>query len=230
MEDDWDLSAIVRSCRGKASVDKATESDDNSLACLASLTFEEEEDPFSFPSLVKYCFEKSEFDSRSMSPCCELQNSCRPFLQIPEFHPSAIDDPLVGSSAPAEFDSHRQQQQHQFEPQDQQRRKRQVIHGKRSMFHTTPLASVSTSCSPSRDRRQNAPSLSPSQLQQFQLHDPELPHQQQQQAHLHKPRCRKRKNQQKRTVCHVTAENLSADVWAWRKYGQKPIKGSPYPR
>ncbi|MBA0819415.1 hypothetical protein Gohar_028463, partial [Gossypium harknessii] len=39
-----------------------------------------------------------------------------------------------------------------------------------------------------------------------------------------------RKNQQKRTVCHVTADKLSSDPWAWRKYGQKPIKGSPYPR
>ncbi|KAL9253386.1 WRKY transcription factor 22-like protein [Drosera capensis] len=42
-------------------------------------------------------------------------------------------------------------------------------------------------------------------------------------------RAKKRKNVMKK-VCHVPAEGLSSDMWAWRKYGQKPIKGSPYPR
>ncbi|KAK9076387.1 hypothetical protein SSX86_004721 [Deinandra increscens subsp. villosa] len=42
-------------------------------------------------------------------------------------------------------------------------------------------------------------------------------------------RSKKRKNQMKK-VCQVPAEGLSSDVWSWRKYGQKPIKGSPYPR
>ncbi|KAJ0986306.1 hypothetical protein J5N97_004662 [Dioscorea zingiberensis] len=43
-------------------------------------------------------------------------------------------------------------------------------------------------------------------------------------------RSKRRKNQLKRVVCHVPAEGNSSDLWAWRKYGQKPIKGSPYPR
>ncbi|KAL6549922.1 WRKY transcription factor [Orobanche minor] len=44
------------------------------------------------------------------------------------------------------------------------------------------------------------------------------------------PKYRKRKNQPKRVVIQVSAEDLSSDKWNWRKYGQKPIKGSPYPR
>ncbi|KAJ8748927.1 hypothetical protein K2173_013363 [Erythroxylum novogranatense] len=48
-------------------------------------------------------------------------------------------------------------------------------------------------------------------------------------ANSHTSRSKKRKNQFKK-ICQVPAEALSSDIWAWRKYGQKPIKGSPYPR
>ncbi|KAL6963459.1 hypothetical protein U1Q18_043130 [Sarracenia purpurea var. burkii] len=48
--------------------------------------------------------------------------------------------------------------------------------------------------------------------------------------HSQSVRSRKRKNQQAKLVRQMTHEELLADSWAWRKYGQKPIKGSPYPR
>nr|XP_004516708.2 probable WRKY transcription factor 27 [Cicer arietinum] len=45
-----------------------------------------------------------------------------------------------------------------------------------------------------------------------------------------KQRSRKRKNQPLKMICEMNAQKLLEDPWAWRKYGQKPIKGSPYPR
>ncbi|KAK1300056.1 WRKY transcription factor 22 [Acorus calamus] len=62
------------------------------------------------------------------------------------------------------------------------------------------------------------------------------PEQQQQRLRPHSqrpisqiPRSKRKKNQQKKLICQVPADE-SSDMWAWRKYGQKPIKGSPYPR
>lgn len=50
---------------------------------------------------------------------------------------------------------------------------------------------------------------------------------------------KRRKSQAKRVVCipaptgaysRQSGEVVPSDLWAWRKYGQKPIKDSPYPR
>lgn len=47
---------------------------------------------------------------------------------------------------------------------------------------------------------------------------------------MHVACCCSKKSQNKSVVKQVTTAEGLDDAWAWRKYGQKPIKGSPYPR
>ncbi|GMJ06499.1 hypothetical protein HRI_004319100 [Hibiscus trionum] len=189
MAEDWDLYAVVRSCTSAAvntGRDATVERNNNNpnencgssredpLACLASLTFEEEDDPFTFES-------------------GSLHDSYKPFL------------PVHGGSS--------------GQPNRRHEQTAAAAVGIGSPLTSTP-ASIFAFGGFGNQRKQQ-PEPQSSQQQQLQQRD---------QPPAQTPRSRKRKNQLKRSVCHVTADNLSSDPWAWRKYGQKPIKGSPYPR
>ncbi|GLT71104.1 hypothetical protein SLA2020_431450 [Shorea laevis] len=87
---------------------------------------------------------------------------------------------------------------------------------------TSPISAISPFSSLS------SLSASKAQTQRPQQQQPQPP-KQSQAGSVTNPRSKRRKNLLKK-VCQVPAEGLSSDVWAWRKYGQKPIKGSPYPR
>ncbi|KAK8521255.1 hypothetical protein V6N13_077377 [Hibiscus sabdariffa] len=215
MSEDWDLYAVVRSCTSAAvstGRDAAVESGNNNnnnnencgssredpLACLASLTFEEEDDPFTFES-------------------GSLHDSYKPFL--PNVYPTTLIatnpgiDPCSSSSvhggASGQLNHHHEQ-----------------TTTAAAVGIGTPLTPIPASIFAfgglgNQQKQQKEPLSSSSQQQLLQIRD---------QPPVQTPRSRKRKNQLKRSVCHVTADNLSSDPWAWRKYGQKPIKGSPYPR
>ncbi|KAK7837415.1 probable WRKY transcription factor 27 isoform X1 [Quercus suber] len=195
---DWDLNAVVRSCKYSTTTTttNTTAASENPLSCLASLTFKEESDPFSFPQFVEPRTDAFQ----------ELQELCKPFF------PTTTTTTTTFTTT-----------SHGVKPNSSISDLQHRLHGS-SSFGFRGILDQQRLQGPRQQQQQQ-------QVYQQEFLKPQasspmsLPTMQSQ-----VPRARKRKNQQKRTVRHVTADNLSADVWAWRKYGQKPIKGSPYPR
>ncbi|KAH6813196.1 hypothetical protein C2S51_022214 [Perilla frutescens var. frutescens] len=108
-----------------------------------------------------------------------------------------------------------------FLPQQQQQQQQQIL-------PISPLSVLQDLSSSDPQQKQQEIKQFPQQKQQlFSIVNGSKPSSTS--SHHPSPRSKKRKNHSKK-VCHVTSENLSSDMWSWRKYGQKPIKGSPYPR
>ncbi|KAE9592553.1 hypothetical protein Lal_00028643 [Lupinus albus] len=210
--EDWDLFAIVRSCKGATFTTPTTTTTQTPLTTTNIITrsptpkeattfiTNQENGPFSFPTNI-------------VQPRTTGFQELQPLFM--NFNPTSTINTTSTSANSinpnfmfSDFSGSIEQQQH---------------------HHTTytPIG---------------VPTSSFEIFHQQQQHLEEQPqHQQQQEQKQHNqlhvqvpttqtPKSRKRKSQQKKTVSHVTADNLSSDLWAWRKYGQKPIKGSPYPR
>ncbi|XP_022996002.1 probable WRKY transcription factor 27 [Cucurbita maxima] len=190
-DDDWDLSAVVRSCySGSSTSSSSTAADptaasaaETALSCLASLTFDDD------PNNVAFSFSDI-LHPQQPNGFHELHQAFISFLPNPVAPAVAPVAPEIPNPVPT----------------------RQSRHGIKPIRPQPDPGAVALQ---SHHRQQP-------------LFRPDFPNSPMTPPHI--PKSRKRKNQQKRTVCHVTADNLSTDMWAWRKYGQKPIKGSPYPR
>ncbi|KAE8726992.1 hypothetical protein F3Y22_tig00005929pilonHSYRG00015 [Hibiscus syriacus] len=250
MAAEWDLFAVVRSCkstRNTASSSVATNlsskgnssgCNDDPLAYLPSLAVEQEADPFPFPNQSKSGSYRSLRDSqepvltqadptivgnyRGGDPCFlgpveggyigqhyRLQHQLllqqqQQFAVKTNLAPVFTFDQFLNQSPPRPKKSRKrvvQLQHHQFQQQQQQE----------PATITTSRVPVFT-CGQIVNQRPPQPKRSKKRVQ-----------------HPEVPRLRRRRNQPS-TVCHVTGDNLSTDQWSWRKYGQKPIKGSPNPR
>ncbi|XP_027357240.1 probable WRKY transcription factor 27 [Abrus precatorius] len=241
--EDWDLFAIVRSCKAATFtattntetpptttttnttvISNTRSSQDNT--CLDAFTVTQENGSFSFPNLVQP--RTNEFQ--------ELQQL------LMNFNPTTTTTTTFTSTSTSGLGINPNST---FCDVAGFIGQQQIQQGHHHLVVPTPTTytSIGAPSTTSFDRFHHNPKQQQQQQQQPQTPEQQQQHQNQPPLQVPQispmllpntqpqtPRSRKRKSQQKKMVCHVTADNISADLWAWRKYGQKPIKGSPYPR
>ncbi|KAI9070554.1 hypothetical protein K1719_016042 [Acacia pycnantha] len=224
-EEDWDLSAVVRGCRSFAAVAATSTNTPPPSASSSSSSkdvplplIKQENNVFSFSSLIQ----------PTTNGFQELHQLLRPF--IPTTTTATTTTTTISTSGcgiypNSSFTDFAVQGSSSNNINNNINTSASSSYAFNTRPHFVPQASPSTS-SPGFQQQFLTP---PGQIRSGGSTNSgmALPNTQAAQATT---RSRKRKSQQRRMVCQVTAENLTADSWAWRKYGQKPIKGSPYPR
>ncbi|GAB4861672.1 WRKY Transcription Factor [Ancistrocladus abbreviatus] len=212
---DWDLQAVVRAFTTASTATATTSSSAAATkaldlhppkTCFSSFGLEDSDGLFGFQD--PFGSININTTNSSMTSCEELESLYKPFCSDLQTSPSPPPNNTAitsASSAAAALLPRPQRQQLLLPHQQRQQQvgQSQVIFG--------PTASVTSATSIVTPQSQRiSPTSTSNTTSQSQ-------------------RTKKRKNVLKK-VCHVPAEGLSSDMWAWRKYGQKPIKGSPYPR
>ncbi|GAB4826309.1 hypothetical protein Ancab_009174 [Ancistrocladus abbreviatus] len=223
-EEGWDLNAVVRGYadtgKDKTTIDSTTSFSFMDLINEAS--FDDFGNPFGLPGLSHDILG----NDNNNNPFDELGDFYKPFYTgPPQRSPSSLPMAATATATAAvsstenSFGILNQSLFHQQQPQQIQQQ---------ALLLQLQQQQQQQLLLQQRQEQQYQHQLQQRQFLAQQLqHHPQHPHPQRP-THY---RCRKRKSEQKRTTCQVTAENiLSTDNWAWRKYGQKPIKGSPYPR
>ncbi|CAN4111529.1 unnamed protein product [Withania somnifera] len=201
MEEDWDLHAVVRGCAASSTAASATTTTSCSMATTSSCSFQPRRDGSFFSFQDPFV---PRFDLTSDFE--ELHNLYKPFFPKSQPQQVPLSPQTIMPISPLSVLGGLQDLSPQptLKQQQQQHIHPQQIHQlTKSTRLTQPKQSLSVNGSTNS-------TISAS-------------------SHAQSPRPKRRKNQLKK-VCQVPAEGLSSDMWSWRKYGQKPIKGSPYPR
>ncbi|KAL7146246.1 hypothetical protein ABFS83_06G027700 [Erythranthe nasuta] len=211
MDDDWDLHAVVRGCAAAAAAvstntasaaTTAAANNDDPFPSFSYMSFHDDQTSFDFPDLV--------VDDTNGDPFQGLREIYQEFCVDDDTPPPppTTTAPAADIAADTNWAISPNPSANFFQP-----------HQEIAQIKPAPHSQENIQFNNNNNNNNHRPPGSSSSSHNFPAAINPQP-----------IRPRRRKNQQMKMVRQMTQEELSADSWAWRKYGQKPIKGSPYPR